>query len=163
MDVRRKSGSCGSLAFGSPWDTFAQGPLRTWSAEGISTLAIFYSWKHKNTNLFTYLYMWEKYHLCKVRTNHRKASWCASVDKCHIFPEAVHAGSNLLSHPALLCAETEKQFILLCSLNAFKTSFTGETFLCTQLQYAEFNVVIWIAVKTDKQKFCSEILVISRY
>lgn len=86
-----------------------------------------------------------------------------SADKCHIFSEAVHAGSNILSHPALLCAETEKQFMLLCSLNAFKTSFTAETFLCTQPQNAELNVVIWNAIKTDKQKFCSEISVISKY
>lgn len=43
MAVNRKSGSCGSLVLGSPWGTFTQGPLKTQSAEGISTLAIFYS------------------------------------------------------------------------------------------------------------------------
>lgn len=37
-----------------------------------------------------------------------KESWYVSVGTYHIFPEVVHTGSNLLSHLALLCAETEK-------------------------------------------------------
>lgn len=92
-----------------------------------------------------------------------EASCYVSVDECHIFPETVPAVSNLLSHPVLLCAASEKQCMFLCSLNAFKTSFIAETFLCTQPQYAELNVAIGNTVKTDKQKFCSEILVISKY
>lgn len=70
-----------------------------------------------------------------------------SVDKCHIFPEAVHAGSNLLSHPALLCAETEKQFMLLCSLNAFKTSSLLKLFFALSLSVLNFMQLFGMLLK----------------